>query len=78
MLEILSRWQPLDALLAADQLHVPRFAAEWNVSDRTVYRDIETLRESGQRIGWARDFVPSGTRRVMWSTPSRAGGISGF
>jgi hypothetical protein len=49
-LDILKRWQALDAALAGEGLHVAAFARGAGVSPKTVYRDLEVFRELGQDI----------------------------
>jgi len=51
-------------------LNVPRFACEWEVSTRTVHRDLEAFRELGQRIVCERivieRFQTDEIREYLW------------
>ncbi|MGD9854666.1 MAG: HTH domain-containing protein [Planctomycetaceae bacterium] len=56
----------MDADLAGNGLHVPTFAGEWNVSERTVHRDLAVLRELGQQTVVEQDAVWKGGRERGW------------
>lgn len=47
---ILKRWLEMDALLGNYGLSVSSFARRWNVSEKTIRRDIAAFRAIGQRI----------------------------
>lgn len=47
----LKRWQAMDDELASGALYVRTFAQQWEVSEKTVRRDLADLRAMGQRIG---------------------------
>ncbi len=49
-LETLKRWRALDWCLEHNGLHVPTFARDFGVSQRTVYRDLDLFRALGKRI----------------------------
>jgi hypothetical protein len=51
-LSVLKRWQAMDAELLPGRwgLHVERFARRWQVSTKTVRRDLAAFRELGQRM----------------------------
>jgi hypothetical protein len=48
--DILRRWQAMDAMLTRGRLFVASFARKWNVSMRTVKRDLNAFEELGQRV----------------------------
>lgn len=46
--DILRRWREMDLLLWRWELHIPKFAKKWGVSEKTVYRDIAAFKALGQ------------------------------
>jgi hypothetical protein len=67
--EVLRRWRAMDAALAIDDarlgLHVPTFAREWNVNERTVRRDLAAFRDLGQEM-ICNDLGEEEGRRCWW------------
>lgn len=55
LLDALYRWQAMDKQLLAGRFDLPAFAKEWNVSVKTVRRDLVVFKERGQRIEHYRD-----------------------
>jgi DeoR-like helix-turn-helix domain len=50
-IEIMRRWRAMDlALGCRDGLRISTFAKRWNVSTKTVRRDLDWFAELGQRI----------------------------
>jgi hypothetical protein len=52
---VLRRWRAMDRALAGDGLKVWDFADVWEVSAKTVWRDLTAFRQLGQRT--ARTFA---------------------
>ena len=59
----LRRWRALDAGLSDDfeGVSIRQFARRWNISTRTVHRDLRVFRQLGQEIVCERDYL--GTHR---------------
>jgi predicted DNA-binding transcriptional regulator YafY len=62
-IDILKRWMAIDkALGSLDGLHIASFAKQWEVSERTVRRDLEAFQKLGEEIG--HDLDADGHRHV--------------
>jgi predicted DNA-binding transcriptional regulator YafY len=48
----LGRWLDMDQRLAAGYLHIRRFAEEHGVDERTIQRDLATVRKLGHKTEW--------------------------
>jgi hypothetical protein len=69
--KILDRWVAMDRALSIgdDGLHLPTFAAEWDVSEKTVRRDLAEFRRHGYKA-WL--LWEEGGRRWVWIYPPMA------
>jgi predicted DNA-binding transcriptional regulator YafY len=71
--DILKRWMDIDrALGKLEGLHVPSFAEEWDVSTRTIYRDLEVFQSLGHPAVCELD---ADGRRHVWFYEIKAGAL---